>query len=397
MKRALEKLGKYAVYGIGFALLATMVLSCKYKYKEIGPYKEGLAPAQLRDGKWGFIDEKKNEVIPFKYDAVETFNNGFAIVVKGKGEYGVIDKSGKEVLPCRYDNVERFFDGTGSISTKWKIIESNGKYGIFDLEKEKELLPPKYNKIDGTFYKQDSLIMVRMGSKCGFVNADGKEVIPFKYDDAFVIDGMVRVILNDKYGVVDKTGKEVVAPKYEDIGKFNKNNFAQVKLNGKFGIIHITGKEIIPPTYDMPFGFKLEGEGWDNLTDVKDMKAKIMAAIQDSKANQSNSKANQSNSKTRTLRFANYNPVRFADTQTGKVLVYRTLILNGSEVTSKPKLVNEQGTDMVQFVLVASKLTGTRQEGSTTVSTYSGSKTVAYSLGTTFEYELANGVLTITK
>jgi|GEM_PF-3558895 len=394
MKRALEKLGKYAVYGVGFALLATMVLSCKYK--EIGPYKEGLAPAQLRDGKWGFIDEKKNEVIPCKYDAVETFNNGFAIVVKGKGEYGVIDKSGKEVVPCKYDSVDKFFDGTGSISKKWKEIELNGKHGLFDLEKEKELLPPKYDKIDGVFYEHDSLIMVRMSDKYGFVDADGKEVIPCRYDEVEVVDrtiafpkGVAKVKLNGKYGVLDKTGKEVVAPKYDDIGKFN-NNFAQVKLNGKFGIIHITGEEIIPPIDDMPFRLKLEGEGWDSITDVKEMKAIIMAAIQ-------NSKANQSDSKTRTLRFSNYNPVRFADTQTGKELVYRMLILNGTEITSQPKLVNEQGTDMVQFELVSSKLIGTQQEGSTTVSKYSGGKTVAYSLGTTFSYELSNGILTITK
>lgn len=48
--------------------------------------------------------------------------------------------------------------------------------------------------------------------KYGFIDKSGKEVVPFKYDDAGYNfeDGIIKVKLNAKYGFIDETGKVVI-------------------------------------------------------------------------------------------------------------------------------------------------------------------------------------------
>lgn len=74
-----------------------------YDYSKIGCFIEGLAFA-VRDDKYGFINEKGEEIIPCKYKAVGNFYDGFALVIDDNGKFGFINKSGSAVIPCIYDN-----------------------------------------------------------------------------------------------------------------------------------------------------------------------------------------------------------------------------------------------------------------------------------------------------
>ncbi len=58
-------------------------------------FKEGLQ-VLIKDGKYGFLDEKGNEAIPFVWDYAENFGNGLAWVVKD-GKRAYIDHSGNVV------------------------------------------------------------------------------------------------------------------------------------------------------------------------------------------------------------------------------------------------------------------------------------------------------------
>lgn len=91
--------------------------------------------SQGRKGKWGFVNEKGEEVIPLRYDGAADFHNGI-VRVKLKRKWGSINEHGKIVVPIRYDEEEVFKEG---------------------------------------------LSRVKRGSKYGFVDTTGKEVIPIKY------------------------------------------------------------------------------------------------------------------------------------------------------------------------------------------------------------------------
>jgi hypothetical protein len=68
------------------------------KYEEIGPFFEGLAAAR-KYGKWGFVNNNGEEIIPFVYDAATSFYEGKVLVIKNE-KYYYINKKGKCVKDC---------------------------------------------------------------------------------------------------------------------------------------------------------------------------------------------------------------------------------------------------------------------------------------------------------
>ncbi|MDO4700882.1 MAG: WG repeat-containing protein [Moraxella sp.] len=72
------------------------------------------------------------------------------------------------------------------------------------------------------------LMWVYNGGKYGFVNKDGKVIIPLQYDGASDFsEGVAAVKKNGKYGYIDKNGKAVIAFQYDYAGGF-QNGQAQV-------------------------------------------------------------------------------------------------------------------------------------------------------------------------
>jgi hypothetical protein len=197
----------------------------KKPIKWIGDYVDGLAPARANDDLYGYVNEKREIVIPCIYNSVgKTFNDGLSYVKKN-GKYGYINKKGEAVVPVIYDYLSGFFEGLAA------------------------------GKVMG---------------KCGYVDKTGKEVIPFIYDETLVFsDGLGKVKKYDMYGYVDKTGKEIVPVKYISIGEF-KDGLAAVRgyIGRKMGYIDKSGKEVLPLTFDDAKDFYegmtvvLKGDNW---------------------------------------------------------------------------------------------------------------------------------------
>jgi hypothetical protein len=92
-------------------------------YSDLGYYTEQLCPVKINN-KWGFADEKLNEVISCEYDEVMNFNEGMSSV-KLNDKWGVIDKYGKEIIPFVYDDIGYFLDG-------YALAKLNGEEIIID-------------------------------------------------------------------------------------------------------------------------------------------------------------------------------------------------------------------------------------------------------------------------
>ena len=71
-----------------------------------------------------------------------------------------------------------------------------------------------------------------------------------KYDKVgfFQEEGLARVELNGKYGFINEEGEEVIPLKYDNAGNFSEG-LAEVKLNGKWGLVNTKGEEVVPPEY----------------------------------------------------------------------------------------------------------------------------------------------------
>lgn len=263
------------------------------KYSDINPFRnpEGIIKVVL-NGKHGYIDSVGNERLSAKYDEL-MYKKECIIALKNK-KYGVLNAKGKEIIPFIYDNVTGYYDGVicVKLGDNWGIIDlshrfivplrlkydyvagfdngysvvrKNNKYGIIN-KKGIEIFPVKYDGI-GIFSKE-GIAGFRLGDKLGFVNSDGKIVVPPKYEDAYpMFNGLSRVKYKGLQGYINVKGEEVITPKYLAASDFSKDYFSydygrtetditRVNLNYKYGFINLEEKVIIPTIYEQTHDFK---------------------------------------------------------------------------------------------------------------------------------------------
>ena len=116
----------------------------------------------------------------------------------------------------------------------------------------------------------NGLIKVRLDGKYGFINKDGEEIIPCKYEDADAFsDGLAKVKSAEGWGFVNENGEEIISCKYEDVDVFFYG-LALVQSNEGFGwgFVNENGEEIIPCKYKYADAFSYglarvqSKEGW---------------------------------------------------------------------------------------------------------------------------------------
>ena len=221
----------------------------------------GIA-AVVKNGKWGFINKKGEEIVPLKYDSASVLEyDKIRSLVKIGEKCGLMDTNGKEVIPVKYDE---FDEGGGRYDPNHIAARIGEKWGIVD-KTGKEFIPIEY---DDPPYITEEYVFVKKNGKRSVLDTSKKEIIPIKYDN---ISGGVYntfvVTLNEKKGLIDKTDKEILPPIYTTIryivdtsrSFFNVECILRVKLDGKWGLLDINGKEIVPIKYD-EIGYLLMGD-----------------------------------------------------------------------------------------------------------------------------------------
>lgn len=88
--------------------------------------------------------------------------------------------------------------------------------------------------------------VVRLNGKEGFIDENGKEICPPKYDmvELFIKNGRpIRVKLNGKYGLINTNGEEICPIKYSRIDPFDDNEEAFAKSGKNMFYLDKNGKE----------------------------------------------------------------------------------------------------------------------------------------------------------
>jgi hypothetical protein len=96
----------------------------RYEYSKWDT-NEFLAATDKKTGKWGYINQKGEVVIPFIYEKTVPFWENFRNlgIVKKNGKWGAIDTKGNQIIEHLYDEFE-FTGGLQAIRVKL-----NGKWG----------------------------------------------------------------------------------------------------------------------------------------------------------------------------------------------------------------------------------------------------------------------------
>jgi hypothetical protein len=268
---------------------------------------KGLAAVQL-SSKWGFIDIHGNLVISCDYTGVRSFLNCMA-AVKKFGKWGYVDMNGRQVVPLIYDlagdfdfhterakvvsgkkmffirkNGERddaAFDDEFSRNRDGDIlrVKTGDKYGYVNKSGD-VVIPFIYDEMSQITYNENIIVTlnskkqflskdgtartpliyddiripeyggsyfaVKNNGKWGYVNDEGKQVIPCRYDDASDLESIAEVICEGRLQFIDSSGNSV-PDGFLDL-KFSEG-LAVVGINGRYGYVDETGKVVIPFIY----------------------------------------------------------------------------------------------------------------------------------------------------
>lgn len=132
-------------------------------------------------------------------------------------------------------------------------------YGYRSIDSEQTILEPRF-KDAGEFCH--GLAYAQVFSKYGYINKFGKFVITPEFDKAgnFTEDGLAKVgQRNDDfevyYGFINRDGKKIVPFTYTDANDFC-DGMAAVKVHHKWGFINKEGKVVIEMAYDTVYDFE---------------------------------------------------------------------------------------------------------------------------------------------
>lgn len=140
-------------------------------------------------------------------------------------------------------------------------VSKEGKWGIFDLELGKEIIPCEYyeeedvagayyrrnHKIDPSFLLKSNsdYVVIRKNGKYGVIDNNNKCVVECKYDSVRPFkEGRAAVLIGFDWSFINEYG-ETIANGFEEVEDFSEG-LAAVKKNGKWGYINTYGKTIIP-------------------------------------------------------------------------------------------------------------------------------------------------------
>ena len=212
-----------------------------------------------KNGKYGYIDESGELVLPFKYKKAYPFSeNGLAFVVGENGLGGYIDEYGEFVIDPIYESGSTFRFGFAAVSKngKYIYIYKNGNKAINNTFKYaggfSEWGLAKLEELDGRQSLMDttSQVVLNLREGCELVEfKEGSRITKFrKHDrealinaagdiitgfyDQIVISSYSRLnpfLRNGLWGYIDDRGNEVIPTIYKEASKFGEDKVAFVR------------------------------------------------------------------------------------------------------------------------------------------------------------------------
>lgn len=250
---------------------------------------------------FGVIDNQGNIIVPAQYQKIEISPEADIMLVLQDEKYGYMDMQGKFIIEPEYDRarmfageyaaVAKFFDlgdenrDSMGYTTCWGMIDRSGK----------ERIPLGYDWLEAS---ENGIAAVQLNQKWGFINAENKTIVDFKYYSAGSFkNGYAPVAIKENihgtsgddskditssWGIIDESGKEVVSCKYLSL-QIGDSGIALVQdhASSSYGYIDMQDKTIIEPSLYRaePFIGKLAAVG--RRVDLPDGRVNIRWGVVD--------------------------------------------------------------------------------------------------------------------
>lgn len=248
--------------------------------------------------KWGIIDYKGNEILPFIYDFITDYQEGYTNILKDD-KWGLADAQGNIVVPCIYTHIRGFknnllfvnidsrreevldfkakktiisfdndqyytdyFNENILIVNKFNQYDFNYYSALMDLNTKQFITPFKYNSISKFYYKSERFLCAELDGKFGVFNKDGQGIISCIYDEIAVATSKYKPDVKDdeyyicvkkdnKWGIFDLEGNVIIDFKYDSFDlSIRAYPYCVAVYDGKYGVINSKDSIVIPFIYD---------------------------------------------------------------------------------------------------------------------------------------------------
>ena len=137
-------------------------------------------------------------------------------------------------------------------------VSQGGKWGFIDKQ-GRMVIPPQFEHAQ---YFSEGLAAAKQGGKWGFIDKQGRMVIPPQFEEVKLFsEGLAAVKQAGKWGFIGKQGKMVIPAQFEYTFLF-RNGLAWVKQGGKFGFIDKQGEMVIPAQFEEAREFESGNFRW---------------------------------------------------------------------------------------------------------------------------------------
>jgi hypothetical protein len=202
---------------------------------------------KLTGGAWRYIEMDRSDVIP-KYVGLRTFQSaenfakGTAITSGDNENVGVLNYKAESVLGPSFKGVKRIGQ---KYTLFYQVKQDQPFYGFVNAQGE-EVFGKSVG--DASEFSENKVRIFKDGN-AGCISPDGKEQIPFEYDEVGDFhNGYAIAVKDGMTGAIDKNGNTVVDFAYNSISDFN-DNCAIINSKTGYGIVNAEGRTVLTSDY----------------------------------------------------------------------------------------------------------------------------------------------------
>lgn len=220
-----------------------------------GQFEQGDSVYTILDGRYlvfksntGHYGIKRNDntvIVQPQYVHITEIEEGIIIVKQNKNtsyersySSGFLNKQLKMILPCNYRNIyssgNHMLIACQNTDTKYGLVDTLGRIRI----------PFQYDDIG---YYGDGMFPVKQGQLYGYMNENGKTIIPFTFAFAHSFSEGLAAAATEKgvYGYIDKRGHFAIPDGFVAAGPFHYR-YAMVNMLEMASIIDDNGNVLFP-------------------------------------------------------------------------------------------------------------------------------------------------------
>ena len=165
------------------------------------------------------------------------------VKLEGNGKFGFIHDQKDLLIASGFDFAQSFVQGRAAVKqeAKWGYIDTEGKL----------IIPPTYKDARDFSLTNYGLLYasVKKGTKWGSIDKEGRIMVPFEYEKPIIFsktDPLAAVQIDGKYGYIDPTGQMVIPARFERAERFI-GGVARVIIRGYKSKINRRGKYVDNP------------------------------------------------------------------------------------------------------------------------------------------------------